>query len=199
MTTFSTLSRDRSREKPSSFEEFYQEWYPRALSLARRKGAIDPEATAQELMMVFFTTDYIDRYDPTREGAVTFDSWINAILHRRLASVYRSQKRGTTIEPMETLPEEEFIHPEVPEFKSAARSVFQMLKTRYGMDQARLWVSVVKQVSEQTYSISGKVRQYELARHLRWTETKVRDELSTLRGVLKEDEDVREALIGYRA
>lgn len=194
--TSSTLSLD----KPETFEEFYEEWYPKALTLARRRGAADPEATAQDLMLVFFTSDYIDKYDPTRVDAVTFESWVNAILYRRMNSVYRSQKRrAVSTAPIEEAPEIEYIHPEVPEFKDVAKSVFQLLRSRYGLDMARLWVSVVTQVTNQSYAESGRVRQYELARHLRWSERKVSTKLTKLRSILGEDEDLQEALHGYRA
>ncbi len=196
--TSSTLS----LSKPDSFAEFYEVWFPRALSVARRGGADDPEATAQDMMVVFLTTDYIERYDPASAGAVSFESWINAIIYRRMASTYRSMKRpkGRLVEYREKVPEiEDFRDTETPEFKSAAKSVFKMLTKRYGIDLARLWVSIIKQVAEETYALSGRVRQYELARHLRWTEAKVRDELALLRCVLTEDNDVMEALNGYRA
>ncbi len=196
--TSSTLSLSR---KPDSFAEFYEVWYPRALELATRGGANDPEAEAQEMMIVFLKSDYIERYDPTIKGAVSFDSWINAILYRRVKSAYRSQKRpkGQLVSYVEDVPEMETWQTETPEFKSAAKSIFRLFTKRYGIDLARLWVSVIKQVAEETYSISGRVRQYELARHLRWTEAKVRDELALLRCVLIEDVDVLEALNGYRS
>lgn len=193
-------SSTRSHSKPDSFAEFYEVWYPRALEIATRGGARDPEATAQDMMVVFLTSDYIDRYDPTAKGAVSFDSWVNAILFRRMSSTYRSQQRpkGQLVSYVETVPEMEQWATETPEFKSAAKSIFKLFTKRYGIDLARMWVSVIKQVAEETYSISGRVRQYELARHLRWPEAKVRDELALLRCVLAEDEDVLEALNGYR-
>lgn len=192
-----------SHSKPDSFAEFYEVWYPRALELATRGGVIDPEAEAQEMMIVFLKSDYIERYDPTIKGAVSFDSWINAILYRRVKGAYRSQKRpkGQLVTYQADIEDEAWMAwpTETPEFKSAAKSIFKLFTKRYGIDLARLWVSVIKQVAEETYSISGRVRQYELARHLRWTEAKVRDELALLRCVLTEDEDVLEALNGYRA
>lgn len=196
--TSSTLS----HSKPDSFAEFYEVWYPRALAVAQRGGSDDPEATAQDMMVVFLTTDYIERYDPTTAGAVSFESWINAIIYRRMKSTYRSQMRpkGQLVSYVEDVPEiEEYKNTETPEFKSAAKSVFKMLTTRYGIDLGRMWVSIIKQVAEETYALSGRVRQYELARHLGWTEARVRDELALLRCVLRGDSDVMEALNGYRS
>ncbi len=191
-----------SHSKPDSFEEFYEVWYPRALEVATRGGSTDPEATAQDMMVVFLTTDYIERYDPTITGAVSFDSWINAIIYWRMAGTYRSQKRakGKLVAYVEDVPEiEEYRDTETFEFKSVVKSVLKMLTTRYGIDLSRIWVSIIKQVAEESYALSGRVRQYELARNLGWTEAKVRDELALLRCVLTEDADVMEALSGYRS
>ena len=195
-------SSTHSRSKPDSFAEFYEVWYPRALEVATRGGSTDPEATAQDLMIVFLTNDYIERYDPTSEGAVSFDSWINAIMYWRMTSTYRSQKRpkGQLVSFVGDVPEvESYRDTDTFEFKSVAKSVFKMLTKRYGIDLAKIWVSIIKQVAEESYALTGRVRQYELARHLRWTEAKVRDELALLRCVLREDADVIEALNGYRS
>lgn len=190
-----------STSKPANYEEFYEDWYPKALSIARRGGAVDPEATAQDLMIVFLTSDYLERYDPTREGAVTFESWVNAILYRRMSSVYKSQKRrkGSMVLYTDEVPEEEFLHPDIAEYKSAVRSVFLLLRERYGAEQAKLWVAIVRQVTQGAVAVTGRVRQYELAARLDWSESKVGSELRRLRYLIETDQEIAEALHGYRS
>lgn len=178
----------------SSFEEFYNEWYPRAVRVARRRGLADPEAVASEIMVVFFEKDYLQRYDPAREGASSFEDWINAILYRRLNNAYRDEMRrpqivGDVLETDQTIEDRSDT-----EFKLLAMQAFELLRDRYGMELAEVWVSVVKQVAEDSTSSSGYARQWLTAKHVQRSPSRVSEEMTKLRYVITHDSDLREML-----
>lgn len=188
--TSSRVSRSRDE-----FEEFYAAWYPRAVNAARKRGLPDPEGVASDIMLVFLEKDYLDRFDPTRDGAVEFESWVNAILYHRLNNAYRDESRRPLRKAIQLLEVDEpvFEHP-VTEFKLLAMSCFELLRDRYGADLADVWVSVVKQVVTDSTSSSGYVRQWVAAKHLKVASVTVGKRLEELRRVILADDDLREML-----
>jgi hypothetical protein len=177
----------------SSYEDFYHEWFPRALRAARKRGLRDPEATAQNIMMVFFEKDYLDRYDPAMEGAVTFDSWVNAVVYNRLNNAHRDERRRA--QTVEILDHDEAVEESgEPEFKVMAMEAFRLLRDRYGSELADVWVSVVKQVVEDETSAAGYARKYLIADHLGLGRKVVSERLETLQQVITKDAELREML-----
>lgn len=212
----STISR-------SSFEEFYEVWYPRAVRAARQRGLRDAEAVASDIMITFFETDYLDQYDPTRKGATTFESWVNHIMYLRLNNAHRAQRRQPQTVTM-TLDWEGRIEPSPQknggrtigitqdhqalgveqdrhdlDFSELCKKVYQLIKVRYGEDLAGTWVSVVKQVAEDTTARSGILRQWLTAKHLRIAQKTVTGKVDALRNVILEDEELRELLGANRS
>ena len=183
--------RSRSREE---YEEFYSEWYPRAVAAARGRGLRDPEAVASDIMVMFFEKDYLDRFDPTREsGSATFKSWVNSMIYKRLANAYRDESRRPF--GVELMDHDRAVADEpIAEFKMLAMSCFQLLRDRYGEELATVWVSVVKQVSEDTTASSGKARQWLIAKHLQCGSAAASSLMNRLRHVLTHDADLREML-----
>ncbi len=187
------------------YAEFYDEWYGRALALARRRGIEDPESAAQDVMLVFFTTDYIERWDPTREGACSFETWVTGMMHRRLTSMYRRQARRQTMAPIQPLAETddmaelaaapyvERVRHLVPEgFSDAIR----LLEDRY-RSRPLLWrvlFQVGWQVAHGDTGPGGRAVQYRIAERLGVRRAEVGQAMRDLRELLVSDADLRDAL-----
>ncbi len=177
----------------SSFEEFYSEWHPRAIRLARKRGLRDPEAVAGDIMLVFLEKDYLDRYDPTRSGATSFSAWVNHVIYARLNNAYRNEsRRPQTLEILEHDGLEE--DQPVAEFKMLAMSCFELLRERYGMELAEVWVSIVKQVVEDSTARTGRARQWLITKHLDLGATAVSARMAELRRTILNDADLKEML-----
>lgn len=187
--TFSTASL-------SNYEEFYAEWYPRAVKAAAKRGLPDPEAVASDIMIVFFEKDYLEKYDPTAKGAVAFSSWVESILYGRLNNVHRDLQRkpqahdSIEIGDVDGAPEDDYF--DVADFKLLAVSAFELINERYGEDVSRVWVSVVKQVVDGTVGRSGRALQAVVMQHLSMSQWKATVSMNRLREVLVEDPDLRE-------
>ncbi len=183
-----SLSRDK-------FEEFYVEWHPRAVRAARKRGLLDPEGVASDIMLVFLEKDYLDRYDPTRDGAASVESWVNAMIYNRLNNAWRDESRqalGNAVEWLDHDEADEF-RP-FTEFKMLALSCFELLRDRYGMELAEVWVSIVKQVAEDSTSRGGRARQWMIAKHLKVGSGTVTARMRELRRVIQADAELREML-----
>jgi len=184
--TFSTVSL-------SSFEEFYAEWHPRAVRAARKRGLRDPEAVASDIMLVFFEKGYLEKHDPTMKGAVTFESWVNSILYNRLNNAYRDESRKpSTVEIMD---HDDIAEVEtVLEFKLIAMSAFDLLTRRYGDELAAVWVSIVKQVVDDSVGRSGNAIYSIIQTHLGLGAEEVSSRMTELRHVIVTDIELREML-----
>lgn len=193
--TSSTASLGRDQ-----FAEFYEEWYPRALAAARKRGVDDPEAVAQDIMMVFFEKDYLDRYDPTRPDASRFDDWVISVVYKRLNNVYRDRSRKDEhfkLVPLVDNTENEFPMEDdiaTPEFRLLAMRCFGIIQDRYGSDLAGIWVSVVKQVAEDTVGRKGVASPKKIREHLGLGRKVVEKGVAELRHVVTTDADLREML-----
>lgn len=188
--TFSTASL-------SSYDEFFTEWYPKAVRAASKRGVRDPEAAAADIMLLFFEKDYLDRYDPAMAGAVSLKNWIMAIVTKRVTDVQRYEARRLQPANTEKLPEQasDEVTVSVPEFRVMAMEAFQLIKRRYGQELSDVWVSVVKQVVEGDTAKSGVVRLYLIAEHLKIRRDTAATRVEELRSVLLSDPDLRE-LVG---
>jgi uncharacterized alpha-E superfamily protein len=62
------------------------------------------------------------------------------------------------------------------------------------MELAEVWVSIVKQVVEDTTAKTGRARQWLMAKHLAVGEAKVSSLMSELRNVIVSDAELREML-----
>lgn len=176
-----------------SFEEFYSEWHPRAVRAARKRGLQDPESVASDIMLVFFEKDYLERYDPTIEGAASFATWVNNVIFRRLNNAYRDQgRRPATVELLEW--DEPAEDQTTAEFKLLAMSCFELLRDRYGSELAEVWVSIVKQVAEDSTAVTGRARQWVISKHLELSASAVSGRMAELRKVILKDADLREML-----
>jgi hypothetical protein len=178
----------------SSFEEFYADWYPRAVRAARKRGLSDPEAVANDIMMVFLEKDYLERYDPTRDGAVGFESWVNSIVYHRLNNAYRDLTRCPQTVAYSQQSDTGAHDESTVEFELMVMSAFELLRDRYGMEIADIWVSIVKQVVEDSTSRMGDVRRWLTAKHLRIKPSTVSDRVIMLRGIVMQDRELREML-----
>ncbi len=182
------------------FAEFYAEWHPRTVNAARKRGLADPEDVASDIMLVFLEKDYLDRFDPTlKDDGVTFESWVNSILYWRLNNASRDEHRrpmGHTIEHTIELSGHDVPISEQPmaEFKLLAMSCFELLRDRYGIELAEVWVSVVKQVITDSTNTSGYVRQWLAAKHLGIPSVVIGRRLNELRRVILADNELREML-----
>ncbi len=179
----------------SSFEDFYGDWYPRAVRAARKRGLPDPEAVASDIMMVFLEKDYLSRYDPTKKGAASFDTWVNSIVYNRLNNAYRNESRRATGHTVELQDHDMRVQDDLTvEFKLMAMSAFELIKDRYGIEIADVFVSVVKQVVEGTTSVTGDVRRWLTAKHLDVKAEIVSERVVTLRELIEKDTELRELL-----
>lgn len=184
---------------PSSFTEFYAEWYPRAVRAARGRGLRDPEAIAGDIMVVFLEKDYLDRYDGEMDGAVSFEGWVNRMIYNRLNNAYRDSTRKpqeSRIEDFHEVYGDRLSNaPKVLEFKWLAMSAFELIRSRYGMELAEVWVSIVKQVAEDSTAVTGSARQWLISKHLKLSNEVVSDRMSRLREVIETDVELKE-LVG---
>lgn len=203
-----------STVSPSRFEEFYADWYPRAVRAAQARGLRDPEAVASDIMITFMTADYLDKYDPTRKGATTFEGWVNHILYLRLNNAHRAERRQPQTVTMsmdwagrvETGAQKSGGQAvgvdqdqRTLEYTDLCKKVYQVIKDRYGNDLAAVWVSVVKQVSEDTTARSGVLRQWLMAKHLKVKPSTVSGRVAALRRVVLADDELRELLSADRS
>jgi hypothetical protein len=162
---------------------------------ARKRGLSDPESVASDIMLVFLEKDYLEKFDPSIEGATTFESWVNAVIYKRLNNAYRDENRRAMGHTVPIMDHDELITEEpVAEFKLLAMSCFELLRDRYGMELAEVWVSIVKQVVEDTTAKTGRARQWLMAKHLAVGEAKVSSLMSELRNVIVSDAELREML-----
>lgn len=187
----------------SNYEDFYREWYPRAVKVASVRGFPDPEAVASDIMIVFFTKDYLERYDPTVEGAASFDTWVNNILYKRIDDAHRAEKRKVRTKELEpkhnVIPDEVRVEPTV-EFKLLAMEAFELIDKRYGHEMSAVWVSVVKQVVDDTTGKSGRALLYLIQQHLCIGAQTASKRMERLRDVILGDAELREMLgAGYWA
>ena len=200
--------------RSSRFEQFYAEWYPRAVRAAQMRGLQDAEAVASDIMITFMTANYLDKYDPTREGATTFESWVNHIMYLRLNNAHRAETRQPQTVTMNLTFEGRVEHDghaqggrsrgtlqdrSALDFSDLCRKVYQLITQRYGDDLGSTWVAVVKQVTEDTTARSGILRQWLMAKHLQIAQKTVGGKMDSLRSVILEDDDLREMLNADRA
>ena len=195
-----------------TYDEFYQRFYPQAVRLCRRKGLTDPEASAQELMLVFLRKDYIaqwyqERADeaagvkPKRSRQVSFDRWVWWILERRVISMYRTQMKRAGAEVLADDPAT-FRDVAGPDpyhgYADRVRDASSIVARKYGSDLGRLFKAAAVQVGW-GYASPGpasKLRYAALARDAGVPKSAVSGMLKTLREVASDDAEVREALCG---
>lgn len=189
-----------STHSHSSFDEFYRDWYPRAVSAAKKRGMPDPESVASDIMIVFLEKGYQKEHDPTMEGAASFDTWVNNIIYLRLSQAHRDSmwEKRRALTTAEALPEHDktvaYEEPEA-EFKMLSMAVFDLINDRYGSELARMWVAVVKQVAEDTvYGSAKKVHYGLMARHLDVAVESINERVTELKNVILHDGDLRELL-----
>jgi DNA-directed RNA polymerase specialized sigma24 family protein len=178
------------------FSAFYAEWFPRAVALARRIVRVDPEAAAQEVMIVFLTKDYQGRWDSTRGGAgCSFDRWVYTMLRHRLFSIRRAQSRRSRLlnelpAPPEML-EQRMTHDhdalEMVEFKATAMAVSRRLRAGYGREYSDLWRELIWLVIKE--GRPGAMKDY-LARRLGVSPRTVVTRLGDLKTFLVNDPDL---------
>lgn len=71
--------------------EFYKVWRPKVAGMARNLRIIDHEAVAEDVIVDFLASGYMERWDVTK--GKTFDSFCFWMLRNKLYSALRSQKR----------------------------------------------------------------------------------------------------------
>jgi DNA-directed RNA polymerase specialized sigma24 family protein len=71
--------------------EFYRVWRPKVAGMARNLRLIDHETVAEDVIVDFLASGYIERWDVTK--GKTFDSFCFWMLRNKLYSALRSQKR----------------------------------------------------------------------------------------------------------
>lgn len=170
--SFSTVSCPDPRA--SDFDAFYTDWYPRALRECARGGLPDPEASAQELLLVFWKTDYLQKHDPALGASL--DTWVGNIIRLRIKSMQRQELRRRTIAPMvggaegavciEMLPaDEDRSYTDLKERWSAAGRIIE----DWYPEWLPLWGALVQQILFGQASSADRVDRSQLAWRLGMT------------------------------
>lgn len=194
LTHYSTVSRPEEAVDPrvSDFDAFYASWYPRAVAIAQRKGLKDPEAAAQEVMMVCWRTDYLQRQPDSK---FTFDRFVANLIYRRLISMQRKELRRRDIAPMEAIGARDFESGGSPyvDFKERLAAATDLIRDVHP-EFYGLWKGVVYQVLVGRATAGWKVDQSELARRVQMSQAQLEKELDRFISVAAEDHELADLL-----
>lgn len=195
LETEQKVARDPRAE---DFEAFYQSWFPRALAIARKGGLSDPEAAAQEIMIVFWRTDYRERHDPTK-GA-SFDTWVGKILYDRITSMQRRELRRRSIAEIEAIGERDFewLEGQYGDLKVRLKAASEIIRVRYP-EHYSLWRSVVFQVIVGNATAGHKIPRRELAARAKMTQAQLEEKLDEFIATVQMDEELCDLLNVDRA
>lgn len=197
MTSFSTASRPDPRAV--DFEAFYEDWYPRALRECARGGLSDPEASAQELLLVFWKTDYLQKHDPALGASL--DTWVGNIIRLRIKSMQRQELRRRTIAPqvgeaaLEMLPAEEQGYSDLKLRWSAAGRI---IEERYP-EWLPLWGGLVQQILMGQATITDVLNRRELAGRVRLSVAELEEALEGFVDMVCSDSELAGLLGADRA
>lgn len=168
------------------FESFYSDWKPRAEAVGRKYGVLDPEAFSQEMMTLFYTTDYLQRH--AKSGSKrTAKSWINAVIYRRVWNALRDQKRR----PQKAAEYSDEIGGSTDggaglvETQAWAMSVRDILSAN-GRDTVRVWELALKQYDNDEFGYGGRLSAKIMAEDLGCSVNMARRKIKGLREALVE-------------
>jgi hypothetical protein len=132
------------------------------VNIARRGGLQDPEAAAQECLLVFWRKDYLQQHDP--EKGASLDTWVGNILYRRIVSMQRKELRRRSIVGMEAIGERDFATEDglYTDLRERLKAATGLIKERHPQ-WLRLWKAVISQVIEGKVTVGFQIDSRELA------------------------------------
>ena len=170
------------------FAAFYAAWRPRAEWVGRRCGVADPEAFSQDVMEVFYRTDYLARHAASGSQR-SAKSWINAVIYRRAYNAVRDQNRR----PVSAAQYSDEIAPRsrTSEFMGFVESRDWVLRVRDvlsedGGQHARVWDLCLKQYDNGEFGFGGRMSAKVLADDLGVSVNTARRRIRELRSALED-------------
>lgn len=180
--------------RADDFDAFYESWYPRAVSIARRGGLPDPEAAAQECLLVFWRKDYLAQHDP--EKGASLDTWVGNILYRRITSMQRRELRRRSIAQITPVEDQEFTDDGVglySDFKERLRAATKIIGERHP-EWDGLWRAVVVQVIAGKATAGFTVDRRELAGRAGVTQAQLEKDIDTFIELVSHDHELADLL-----
>ena len=201
-TRFSTACHPEVDPRVNDFQAFYESWYPRAVSIARRKGLRDPEAAAQEALLDCIPVErggkgYLERQPGSQ---YSFDRFVANLVYRRLISLQRQELRRRDIAPMEAIGARDFetAGDLYGDFRERMQAATDLIRDTHPEFYA-IWKAVVFQVLVGRATVGQRVDQYELARRARLTQAQLEAELDRFIEMAQTDHELADLLGVNRA
>ena len=168
------------------FQSFYTDWRPRAEAVGRRYGVADPEAFSQDMMELFYRTDYLQRH--ARSGTKrTAKAWINAVIYRRCWNALRDENRrprkvAEYSDEIGGISDGGVGFVETKEWTMKVRDIL----SSNGQDTVRVWELALKQYDNDEFGYGGRLSAKVLAEDMGCSVHTARQHIKGLREALEE-------------